>query len=100
MGAMGVGQRLRVALGSRSIRWLHEIMEEYEIPGCGYSNIQRYVAGSGGNPPPLVWIEIAANALEVRAAWLAFGDTTGDQPTRYVECPSCGSRLALTRSEV
>ena len=74
-----VGARLREALelqadGPRTIIWLHEQMEEAEVPGSGYSNIQRYVAGKEGNPPSLEWLEGAAKVLKVRSAWLAFGE--------------------------
>ena len=75
----GVGQRLREALelhadGPRTITWLHERMVEAGIPGSGYSNIQRYVAGKEGSPPSLEWLEGAAKVLKVREAWLAFGE--------------------------
>ncbi len=74
-----VGQRLREALelhadGPRTITWLHERMVKAEVPGSGYSNIQRYVAGKKGSPPSLEWLEGAAKVLRVRAAWLAFGE--------------------------
>jgi len=45
------------------------------VEGSKYSNVQRYVAGKEGKSPPSpTWLQGAAKILDVRPAWLAFGD--------------------------
>ena len=95
-----IGLRLGQALegqpgGPRTITWLQKEMEARAVPGSGYSNIQRHVAGNADHPPPLDWLTGAAEALGVRAAWLAFGEepilpsTTADLPVHRL-APSVG----------
>ena len=99
-GSSQIGLRLREVLeyqagGPRTITWLQAEMEARGVPGSGYSNIQRYVAGNADNPPPIDWLDGAAEALGVRTAWLALGEepilpsTTADLPVHQL-APSVG----------
>ena len=71
-----VAKRLKEALDyrGRSISWLQRELEIAGVEGSKYSNVQRYVAGKGKAPPPLDWIEGVVRVLDIRAAWLGFGE--------------------------
>jgi hypothetical protein len=57
-----------------TVRELQQRLEAKGVEGSKYSNVRRYVAGEGKSPPPLEWIEAAAQVLNARPAWLAFGE--------------------------
>ena len=42
--------------------------------GVSYASVYAYVEGKSKAPPPLPFLIAAANVLNVRPAWLAFGD--------------------------
>jgi transcriptional regulator with XRE-family HTH domain len=77
-----VGDRLRFALdmwgdlpGARmGVRTFVERMRERypDVPGTSRGMIQQYLNGSV--EPPLAFLRAASSLLEVRPAWLAFGD--------------------------
>ncbi len=52
-----------------------DLSEEAEgkVRGVGYSSVYGYVKGAVPDPP-LSFLRLAAEALGVREAWLAFGD--------------------------
>lgn len=107
-GAPEIAIRLREALeaqpgGPETITWLHKAMETLRVPGSGHSNVHRYVTGDAERPPPIDWLDGAAQVLGVRTAWLALGEepllppTTADLPVRRL-APAV-SRVAGTHGE-
>lgn len=78
-----VAARLRWAVERsgqiQSIRQFQQRLRERGVPGTGYSNVYRYVTDDAASPP-LEFLQNAGAVLEVRPAWLAFGD--GDPSLR------------------
>jgi hypothetical protein len=78
-GAMPQGElvaaRLQEALGriGRTRRWLHKQLESRSATreGGSYSAVHGYVEGN--RVPDVSWIRAAAEVLQVRPEWLAFG---------------------------
>jgi len=73
-GGMSVAERLRDALGGRSIRWLSQELGGRGLRGSSYDSVHGYVTGK--RSPPVEVLEAAADALGVAFTWLATGAGT------------------------
>jgi len=69
----GMSDRLRHAMGAKG--WgatrLHEVMAEVGGPRTSYGTVRRYVLGI--TEPPVSFLEIAAQVLDVDLSWLVLG---------------------------
>lgn len=69
-----IADRLQEALALRGlkIRAFHRLMHEKKVLGNSYPAIHRYLRGE--QTPSVDFLLAAADLLEVRPAWLAFGE--------------------------
>lgn len=91
-----IGQRLRLARGSRTIR---DIAERARVGCSAVTEIEQ-----GSRVPRADTLERLAEALGVPPAWLAFGDEprlcrrfgpkAADHPSIGMPCPACGVSFA------
>jgi|SRR5690625_477956 len=86
-----IGERLEWALTLRdkSIREVQLQLQERSVKGSSYASFHGYV--KGGQVPPLELLEAVAGLLEVRPAWLAFGE---GEPLEIAEQVASKARAA------
>lgn len=75
----------------RSIRSLQMELEAAGIDGCSYPNVHAYMKGK--TTPSLDFLTAAGKALNVRPAWLAFGEepeSVADAPVQEASQPRGG----------
>ncbi|CAN5188110.1 hypothetical protein BH24GEM2_BH24GEM2_13810 [soil metagenome] len=102
---MTVAERLRHAIekgtgpGAGSIRKFHKWISEENVPGTSYPVIHRYLKGTA--KPPVEFLEVAADLLGVRLAWLVLGEGKPTELEQWVaehgepEAPKPRERNAL-----
>lgn len=79
-----IGSRLKEAIPQDGIRAFHREMERREVRGASYAMIHRYLSGEA--VPPVEFLEVAADVLGVRPAWLICGDgPMRDEPGELLE---------------
>ena len=96
------GERFRRAMkrAELPIRAFHREIESRGVKGCSYQAVHRYLKNKG--TPSFEFLETTAEILNVRVAWLAFGDGA-PEPQEDIVLPEpeqlLAKRLGVNRLE-